>query len=101
MTGSSSPSEPPKQEQSFKSLIAKGTIGAISLAGATAIPLVVQKYLGPSPAASPTPSPSAQIAPAQMMPLQMQPIGDQNQAQDQDSDQTPGKKGKKKGHHKD
>ncbi|HEY9861629.1 MAG TPA: hypothetical protein V6D16_19170 [Candidatus Obscuribacterales bacterium] len=57
---SGSPSEPPKG-QGFKVTLAQGIIGAVSLAGTTAIPLVVNRYLAP-PAESP--APAAQVAPA-------------------------------------
>ena len=57
-------------DNNLKGLIIKGVVGAISLAGATAIPLIVQKYLAPSapPAAeapAPTTSPAPAISPAQ------------------------------------
>jgi hypothetical protein len=66
MTSNSSPSpESPKNGQGLKSLIVKGTIGAISLAGTTAIPLVVQRQLTPpTPAVSPSPSISVQASPS-------------------------------------
>ncbi|UBF27418.1 hypothetical protein K9N68_05575 [Kovacikia minuta CCNUW1] len=90
--------EPSKNENSFKALIAKGMIGAISLAGATGIPLMVQKYLGsPTPAASPTPSVSTQIAPAQVVPSQVQPSGNSlEQTVAQEEDHKPRGKRKKK-----
>ncbi len=43
----------------------QGIIGAVSLAGTTAIPLIVQRALNPS---TPTPSPT-QSAPAQPVPV--------------------------------
>ena len=47
-----------KGSQKLKKLILQGMIGAVSLAGATAIPLVVQRFLAPTPVASPvTPAP--------------------------------------------
>ncbi len=56
-------------DNNLKGLIIKGVVGAISLAGATAIPLIVQKYLAPSapPAAeapAPTTSPATATSPA-------------------------------------
>jgi hypothetical protein len=48
----------------LKALIAKGIIGAIALAGTTAIPILVQKALDPpAPAASPVPITPAQVVP--------------------------------------
>lgn len=70
MTPNGSTPEAPKPEsaqshQGLKSLIAKGTIGAVTLAGTTAIPLMVQKYLS-SP---PPPAPSVQASPVQVSPV--------------------------------
>ncbi|MBD2102253.1 hypothetical protein [Leptolyngbya sp. FACHB-261] len=58
----SASSEPPK---GFKITIVQGIIGACSLAGTTAIPLLVQRYLPPAPAPV--------VSPAQMAPTQAQP----------------------------
>lgn len=44
----------------------QGVIGAVSLAGTTAIPLVVTRYL--SPPSTPTSSPTAEVTPAQVSP---------------------------------
>ena len=60
MTDSNSPNG-----QGFKSLVAKGVIGAVTLAGTTAIPLLVQQRLTPP---APTASPSPSIMPAQVVP---------------------------------
>lgn len=87
---SSPPPDTSKKEDSLKSLVTKGVIGAISLAGATAIPLVVQRYLGPStppsaasPEASPTqlaaPSPSSTTVNAGSVENQPQPLLDRQE----------------------
>lgn len=55
-----SPTEAPK---GFKVTLAQGIIGAISLAGTTAIPLLVNRYLAP-PTAAESPAPAAQVSPA-------------------------------------
>nr|WP_290226839.1 hypothetical protein [Trichocoleus desertorum] len=59
---SGSPSEPPKG-QGFKVTLAQGIIGAVSLAGTTAIPLLVNRYLAP-PTPAESPAPAAQVSPA-------------------------------------
>ncbi|MBD1864351.1 MULTISPECIES: hypothetical protein [Trichocoleus] len=59
---SGSPSEPPKG-QGFKVTLTQGIIGAVSLAGTTAIPLLVNRYLAP-PTAAESPAPAAQVSPA-------------------------------------
>ena len=102
------------EKNDFKSLLAKGMIGAVTLAGTTAIPIMIQQSLQhPStPTASPTATvpaqvsttPAAIVSPAQASPppdsLQIRPTEATYQAigQDETSDK-PGKKGKKK--HKD
>jgi hypothetical protein len=57
---SGSPSEPPKGH-GFKVTLAQGIIGAVSLAGTTAIPLLVNRYLSPP---TESPAPAAQVSPA-------------------------------------
>ena len=59
---SGSPSEPPKS-QGFKVTLTQGIIGAVSLAGTTAIPLLVNRYLAP-PTPAESPAPAAQVSPA-------------------------------------
>jgi hypothetical protein len=60
MTENSGSSPTPSRPGSkVKSLVAQGMIGAVSLTGATAIPLIVQRFLTP-----PTPV----VAPAQVQP---------------------------------
>jgi hypothetical protein len=69
-------SDDSSEKNDFKSLLVKGTIGAVALVGSTAIPIVVQQSLqSPStPTASPTVtvpaqvSPSPTVAPAQVSP---------------------------------
>lgn len=55
-----SPSEAPK---GLKVTLVQGVIGAISLAGTTAIPLLVNRYLAP-PTPAESPAPAAQVSPA-------------------------------------
>jgi hypothetical protein len=70
MSSNGSTPEAPKpesaqSEQGLKSLIAKGAVGAVTLAGTTAIPLMVQKYLSdPAP-----PAPTVQASPVQASPV--------------------------------
>lgn len=94
----------PKNEQNLKALIAKGMIGAVSIAGATAIPLLVQKFLGHVPAANQVPALPAQMAPAQVAPTQEKITTSDTSSNlvpsDYDSEQGRGKK-KKKDKHKD
>ncbi|HEY9748570.1 MAG TPA: hypothetical protein V6C63_07820 [Allocoleopsis sp.] len=116
---SGSPSEPPKG-QGFKVTLTQGIIGAVSLAGTTAIPLLVNRYLAP-PTPAESPAPAAQVSPApattqaspvampattssQMVPGQVVPAqtmqmqtGTMTQLQVAPVDEK-GKKGKKKKH---
>jgi hypothetical protein len=68
MSSNGSTPEAPKPEsashQGLKSLIAKGAVGALTLAGTTAIPLMVQKYFSGTPA----PAPAVQASPVQVFP---------------------------------
>ncbi|MDX2240538.1 MAG: hypothetical protein NW224_07645 [Leptolyngbyaceae cyanobacterium bins.302] len=58
----------------FKITLMQGVIGAVSLAGTTAIPIVVQRALTPpSPSPSPDQTSPAQVQPAQVQPAQVQP----------------------------
>lgn len=104
MTANGSPPEPPTNE-GMRGMIVKGVIGAISLAGATAIPIIVKQHLEPTPAVSPSPSASAQIAPAQMVPAQLDPTQIQSESIVQDGkaddDKSHDRGGKKKGKNKD
>jgi hypothetical protein len=61
MTDTSNSSPSAQKEQKLKSLLFQGFVGAASLAGATAIPLLVQKALNP-------PTPSAAPAAVQASP---------------------------------
>lgn len=51
----------------------QGVIGAVSLAGTTAIPLLVNRYLSPPP--TPMSSPTSEATPAQIAPAQVAPAG--------------------------
>ena len=122
MTNPGSSPEPPKT--GFKVTLLQGVIGAVSLAGTTAIPLVVQRLVAPAPPVSSPPpvpaqvsSPSPQVqptlnelgatlssptpVPAQVSPpyLQMQPTLNElgaTQLSDDDDDHGKGN-GKRKG----
>ena len=94
MTNPGSSPEPPKT--GCKVTLLQGVIGAVSLAGTTAIPLVVQRLVAPAPpVSSPTPVP-AQVSPPY---LQMQPTLNElgaTQLSDDDDEQGKGN-GKRKG----
>jgi hypothetical protein len=96
-TNPGSSPEPPKAGHKLKITLAQGVIGAISLAGTTAIPILVQRALQPAPVVSPSSSPSLQAVPAQVQSPAptVQPIDSSNQEEQE------GKKGKKKGKKKD
>lgn len=104
MSDNSSPSpNPSKDENSLKGLIVKGIVGAVSIAGTAAIPIIVQRQLGQTPSPSPEPSPSAQVSPAptQSSPQVQSLTGGSNlQAnpgvEDRDSEKPKGKGKKKK-----
>lgn len=67
MTEPSSPKpDNTSADDNLKGLIIKGIVGAVTLAGATGIPLIVQKYLGPStpPPTAEAPAPATSPAPA-------------------------------------
>lgn len=116
MTNPGSSPEPSKN--GFKVTLAQGVIGAVTLAGTTAIPLLVQKYIGgvPAPASSPaavtspqaSPTPTDSITPVAPTPTasvtaspdpQLSPV---EASTAQPNDDRPGKgKGKKKGKHDD
>ncbi|HEY9627150.1 MAG TPA: hypothetical protein V6C84_07600 [Coleofasciculaceae cyanobacterium] len=89
------------EKKGFTSLLVKGVVSAVALAGTTAIPIVVQRSLQtPStPAASPTatvPAPSTAASPLPAV-NQMGVTGTTPQAIDQDEkDEKPRGKGKKK-----
>lgn len=89
-------------EPGLKSLFMKGLVGAVSLAGATAIPLVVQQALNPSPSVESAPKVPAQVAPAQAVPAQevVQPATSLQEGQQADEQPSKGKS-KKKGKSKD
>lgn len=71
MTQNQSTPPDPKPDQKMKGLLLQGLLGAVSLTGATAIPIVVQRALSPHPvptvpaAVSPQPpTPAASPLPA-------------------------------------
>ena len=95
-----SPSEAPK---GFKVTVVQGIIGAISLAGTTAIPLVVNRYLAPptptespAPAAQVSPAPTATTSPLVTAPDQTMQMGTIAPQEMQLEEGGKGKKGKKK-----
>jgi hypothetical protein len=61
--------EPTNTGSKFKLTLIQGVIGAVSLAGTTAIPIVVQRVLSSAPVASPSPTASVEVAPAQVQPI--------------------------------
>lgn len=67
MTNGSTPKAPKPEaapnNQGLKSLIAKGAVGAFTLAGTTAIPLMVQKYFSTPPASVPAVPSPVQVSP--------------------------------------
>lgn len=65
MTESGSSPEPKKS--AWKVTLMQGVIGAVSLAGTTAIPLLVNRYLSPTP--TPTNSPTTEATPTQVVPV--------------------------------
>lgn len=54
---------PSEASKGFKVTVMQGIIGAVSLAGTTAIPLLVNRYLAP-PTPAESPAPAAQVSPA-------------------------------------
>jgi hypothetical protein len=90
-TNPGSSPEPPKAGHKLKITLAQGVIGAVSLAGTTAIPILVQRVLQPAPVVSPSPGSSVQAVPAIQSPDPTQAIGSSKQEEQEE------KKGKKKG----
>ncbi|MBM0743745.1 hypothetical protein JOY44_19340 [Phormidium sp. CLA17] len=89
MTNPGSPPESPKK--GFKLTLMQGVIGAASLAGTTAIPLLVQRTLtSPLPTPIPVQSTSAEIKPAQLSPASASP-----ESLEDDNNGKGRKKGKK------
>jgi hypothetical protein len=102
----------PPEKNDFKSLLVKGVVGAVTLAGTTAIPIIVQQSLQhhpPTPTASPaatvpaqpSPTPAVIAAPVQVSPPpdspQIRPTEVTYPAISQDEiNNKPGKKAKKK-----
>ncbi len=94
------------EQNGLKSLLTKGVVSAVALAGTTAIPIIVQRSLQPAstPTASPTATVPASPTPAispQPSPLpeaaQMQSAEVTHQAVDQnENNDRPRGKGKKK-----
>lgn len=76
--------EPPKQ--GFKITLMQGLIGAVSLAGTTAIPLIVQRAINPP---TPTPSPTQSVAVPQVQPAQMTPAPSSPNPQIEPAQMTP------------
>jgi|GEM_PF-3197201 len=97
MTNSGSSPEPPKR--GLKVTLLQGVIGAVSLAGTTAIPLVVQRLLGPAPpSSSPTPVPSQVSSPSPSVQPSVNESSELPLSNPGDSDNHHEKgKGKKKG----
>lgn len=93
MTNSGSSPEPSKK--GFKVTLMQGVIGAASLAGTTAIPLMVQRLIAPpTSASSPTPVPAQVSSPSPQM---QSTLGGSGEIKASDDDDHPGKgKGKKK-----
>lgn len=98
------PGSTPERSDNLKSLIIKGVIGAVTLAGTTAIPLVINRTLSPEPspspaAASPAASPSVQASPV-VQPAQVQSGAvtavDEGTLTPVESNEPGKKKGKKK-----
>jgi hypothetical protein len=89
--------EPPKK--GFKVTLVQGIIGAASLAGTTAIPLVVQRLIGaPAPVNSPTPAPSQVSSPSpQVQPTLSETSETELSATEDDANHREKGKGKKKG----
>lgn len=90
---------PESSKKGFKLTLMQGVIGAVSLAGTTAIPLLVQRTLTPpTPTPSPAQSPPAEIKPAQVAPATASPQDlSGTVTQDDDEDEDSKGKGKKKG----
>lgn len=88
--------EATKNNQGLKSWIVKGAVGAVSIAGTTAIPLMVQKYFSAPPAPAVQASP-VQVAPI-LPPTQVQPESTQSSLMQVElDDEKPGnRKGQKK-----
>lgn len=60
------------EKNDLKSLLVKGMIGAVTLAGTTAIPIVIQQSLQHHPS-TPTASPTASASPTATVPTQASP----------------------------
>jgi hypothetical protein len=94
MTNSGSSPEPPKR--GFKVTLVQGVVGAVSLAGTTAIPLMVQRVVAPpASVSSPTPVPTQVSSPS---PQVQSTLSGAAEAKVSDDENHSGKgKGKKKG----
>lgn len=94
MTNSGSSPEPSKK--GFKVTLVQGVIAAASLAGTTAIPLVVQRFLGPvTPVSNPTPIPSQVSSPSPQMQSTVNGAGETKFSDDDDKHHGKGKGQKK------
>ncbi|MBI4785100.1 MAG: hypothetical protein HY785_27915 [Oscillatoriophycideae cyanobacterium NC_groundwater_1537_Pr4_S-0.65um_50_18] len=89
------------EKQGLTSLLVKGVVSAVALAGTTAIPIVVQRSLQAPSAPTASPTATAPASPTQVSPLpavnQMGVTGAAPQEIDQDEKgEKPRGKGKKK-----
>ena len=88
---------PESPKKGFKLTLMQGMVGAASLVGTTAVPLLVQRALTPpTPISSPVQSPPAEIKPAQAAPATASPQNLSGTVPQEDEDGSEGK-GKKKG----
>ncbi|XHX76732.1 MAG: hypothetical protein RBJ76_20165 [Stenomitos frigidus ULC029] len=88
MTNSGSSPEPSKK--GFKVTLVQGVIGAASLAGTTAIPLMVQRFIAPpTTASSPAPVPAQVSSPSPQMQSTLDGSG-KFKASDNDDNDHPG-----------
>jgi hypothetical protein len=97
MTNSGPSPEPSKK--GFKVTLVQGVIGAASLAGTTAIPIVVQRLMTPAtPVSSPTPVPTQVSSPSPSIQPTLNGLEESKFSSHDDEDNHHGKgKGKKKG----
>lgn len=101
MTQNQSTPPDPKPDQKMKGLLLQGLLGAVSLTGATAIPIIVQRTLSPHPvptvpaAVSPqTPAPAMSPLPAS---VQQSPIIEINSEELQQLEEEGKRKNKSRG----
>ena len=102
MTNNSGSSpQPPKLGQKHKLTVAQGVIGAATLAGTTAIPILVQRALTPASVSSPSPAASVQPSPTPTVSVQSSPAQVQTPNAQDPPPPMDEKKGKKKKSKKD